>query len=328
TLPELSPSPSCNDLPLQEIRLELARTIHLPIAIPQASNLFGVKHLSPFARCYPPALDSIQTPISQQVFLDFLDDLNGVFVAHPGFLAIGSSPMMSFLRVRRYMQQANQELFEPRGLRAKILTTKKMVRLIGLGATDEKGRLVLCEPDEVESSRGVADSRKNCEEKLRERLLRSLDGYVSPLSFDMSDQAVPNNTLERVLNTPSSSIDKVLMRKPSTSRKRILDSTINATIEYDARILDLGKKIQECRTRISSKSLNIDSDTKSAKEHIEVHDLRARLMGLEVEMALEKQLRNNHLREVRIAHAKTFMEVDRDENKVANRILWLVIDQA
>lgn len=82
TLPELSPTPSCNDLPLQEIRLELARTIHLPIAIPRklsldilqalcssdinpkASNLFGVKHLSHFVRCYPPALNSIQTPIS------------------------------------------------------------------------------------------------------------------------------------------------------------------------------------------------------------------------------------------------------------------------
>lgn len=162
TLPELSPTPSSNDLPVQETRPESASTIHLPIAIPrnlhpkiyhlrflsdtipETSNLFGVKHLSPFARCYPPALQSIQNPISQEVFVDFLDGLNGVFVAHPSMLAIGSSPMMSFLRVRKYMQKINQELFRPSGLKAKIVSTKKMISSIRLRTTNGKDRLVLC----------------------------------------------------------------------------------------------------------------------------------------------------------------------------------------
>jgi len=167
TLPELSPTPSSNDLPLQGTRPESASTIHLPIAIPrnlhpniyhlrflsdtipETSNLFGVKHLSPFARCYPPALQSIQNPISQEVFVDFLDGLNGVFVTHPSMFAIGSSPKMSFLRVRKYMQKTNQALFRPSGLKAKVVSTKKMISSIRLRTTNGKDRLVLCNLGEV-----------------------------------------------------------------------------------------------------------------------------------------------------------------------------------
>ncbi|THZ81657.1 hypothetical protein D6C84_06426 [Aureobasidium pullulans] len=196
TLPQLSPTPSSNDLPVQETRPESASTIHLPIAIPQTSNLFGVKHLSPFARCYPPTPQSIQNPISQEVFVDFLDGLNGVFVAHPSMLAIGSSPMMSFLRVRKYMQKTNQELFRPSGLEAKIVSTKKMISSIKSKTTDGKDRLVLCNLGEVgttpvscDKMEYTADIHQKYEENPQDRLLRSLDGYVSPLSFDVPSQA-------------------------------------------------------------------------------------------------------------------------------------------
>ncbi|TIA35620.1 hypothetical protein D6C79_08477, partial [Aureobasidium pullulans] len=268
TLPELSPTPSSNDLPVQETRPESASTIHLPIAIPQTSNLFGVKHLSPFARCYPPALQSIQNPISQEVFVDFLDGLNGVFVAHPSMLAIGSSPMMSFLRVRKYMQKINQELFRPSGLKAKIVSTKKMISSIRLRTTNGKDRLVLC------------NLGKKCEENPQDRLLRTLDGYVSPLSFDVPSQALPTNSVEKALNISTSVIDRVQTKLLSNSRRKISNNNIGFCDQNDARILDLEKAILECQSQLRRRSLDLDLDTASAKEHIEIHDLRAHLTEL------------------------------------------------
>ncbi|THX82442.1 hypothetical protein D6D05_03846 [Aureobasidium pullulans] len=315
TLPQLSPTPSSNDLPVQETRPESASTIHLPIAIPQTSNLFGVKHLSPFARCYPPALQSIQNPISQEVFVDFIDGLNGVFVAHPGMLAIGSSPMMSFLRVRKYMQKTNEELFRPSGLKAKIVSTKKMISSIRFRTTDGRNRLVLCELDE------------KCVENPQDRLLRSLDGYVSPLSSDVPGQALPTNSVEKALNTSTTFIDRIQTRLLSNSRRKISNNNISFCDQNDVRILDLEKAILECQSQCKHRSQDLGLDTTSAKEHIEIHDLRAHLTELKVEMALEKQVRDNRLERTRIAHAKTFAAIHAEDNRIANRILWLVITE-
>ncbi|TIA71981.1 hypothetical protein D6C76_07069 [Aureobasidium pullulans] len=334
TLPELSPTPSSNDLPVQETRPESASTIHLPIAIPQTSNLFGVKHLSPFARCYAPALESIQDPISQEVFVDFLDGLNGVFVAHPSMLAIGSSPMMSFLRVRKYIQKTNQELFRPSGLKAKIVSTKKMISSIKSKTTDGKDRLVLCSLGEVGTTpiscdkiEYITDIHQKCEENPQDRLLRSLDGYVSPLSFDVPSQALPTNSVEKALNTSTFFIDKIQTKLLSNSRRNNFKDKIDFCYQNDARILDLEKAILECQSQLKRRSLDLDLDTASAKEHIEIHDLRAHLTELKVEMALEKQVRDNRLEKTRIAHARTFAGIDAEDNKLANRILWLVITE-
>lgn len=352
TLPQLSPAPSSNDLPVQETRPESASTIHLPIAIPrnlhpnvypsrflsdtipETSNLFGVKHLSPFARCYPPALHTIQRPISQEVFVDFLDGLNGVFVAHPGMLAIGSSPMMSFLRVRKYMQKINQELFGPSGLKAKIVSTKKMISSIKSKTTDGKDRLVLCNLGEVgttpvscDKMEYTADIHQKYEENPQVRLLRSLDGYVSPLSFDVPSQALPTNSVEKALSTSTSFIDRIQMKLPSNSRRNNSKHKIDFCNQNDARILDLEKAILECQSQLKRRSLDLDLDTASAKQHIEIHDLRAHLTEVKVEMALEKQVRDNRLEKTRIAHARTFAGIDAEDNKLANRILWLVITE-
>ncbi|THZ66449.1 hypothetical protein D6C85_08119 [Aureobasidium pullulans] len=334
TLPELSPTPSSNDLPVQETRPESASTIHLPIAIPQTSNLFGVKHLSPFARCYPPALQSIQNPISQEVFVDFIDGLNGVFVAHPGMLAIGSSPMMSFLRVRKYMQKTNQELFRPSGLKAKIVSTKKMISSVKSKTTDGKDRLVLCSLGEVGTTpiscdrmEYTADMHQKCEENPQDRLLRTLDGYVSPLSFDVPSQALPTNSVGKALNISTSFIDRIQTKLLSNSRRKISNNNIGFCDQNDARIFDLEKAILDCQSQLKRRSLDLDLDTTSAKQHIEIHDLRTHLTELKVEMALEKQVRDNRLEKTRIAHAKTFAAIDDEDNRTANRILWLVITE-
>ena len=166
---------------------------------------------------------------------------------------------------------------------------------------------------------------QKCEKDPQDRLLRTLDGYVSPLSFDVHSQALPTNSVEKALSTSTSFIDRIQTKLLSNSRRKISNNNISFCYQNDARILDLEKAILECQSQLKRRSLNLDLDTTSAKEHIEIHDLRAHLTDLNVEMALEKQVRDNRLEKTRIAHARTFAAIDAEDNKLANRILWLVI---
>lgn len=168
---------------------------------------------------------------------------------------------------------------------------------------------------------------QKCEENPQDRLLRTLDGYVSPLSFDVPSQALPTNSVEKALNISTSVIDRVQTKLLSNSRRKISNNNIGFCDQNDARILDLEKAILECQSQLRRRSLDLDLDTASAKEHIEIHDLRAHLTELKVEMALEKQVRDNRLEKTRIAHAKTFAAIDDEDNRTANRILWLVITE-
>ena len=143
----------------------------------ETTNIFFVKHLTPFARCYPPVLAELPNPIHQDEFLAFIDCLNDVFVAQPALLAtamvggalmgtqilpaqiaggavqvaaVGTSAFISFWRVRRYMLEVNRTTFAPKGLKAVIMSTKKMMADVSFqGQVDAKGKLVLPALSEV-----------------------------------------------------------------------------------------------------------------------------------------------------------------------------------
>lgn len=114
------------------------------------------------------------------------------------------------------------------------------------------------------------------------------------------------------------------------SRKKIF-KTLNSSNETgnddETRIANLEKAISECHIELNETSLDIDLDTKSAKEHIDIHNLRAYLTSLEAELALEKHTRDGRLQKSRASQAKEFAKIDRQENKIVNRILWLVISR-
>ncbi|KAK7472220.1 hypothetical protein VKT23_000342 [Stygiomarasmius scandens] len=159
-LPDASPSsPTQHD---QKQTSPIAETLSpppqidfpLPLCIPQTS--VGASFDSAFARAYSDALQDVG--ISEKMWLDFVDGLNLAIVSSPpvrvvdlfgqaiGFLpwdwAILSSVAIvtatqTGMRVvskrvaDRYLRAANLRLFQPRGLSARLCTTRAMLALIG-----------------------------------------------------------------------------------------------------------------------------------------------------------------------------------------------------
>ncbi|KAG9238716.1 hypothetical protein BJ875DRAFT_437170 [Amylocarpus encephaloides] len=163
-----------------------------PIVIPQTSRPSPSAFLSPFTRAYAPSLSA--TSINPAQFLTFLDALNASLIAGPGlqitsYIGTGISkvpiPIVSSLlsttinssasymsrssalkAARLYLETANEELFNPRGLRVRVLRTPKMMQTVG------KGGLELELPVPLEG------------EDVRMRRVRALGGVVGELTLD------------------------------------------------------------------------------------------------------------------------------------------------
>ncbi|PWY83608.1 hypothetical protein BO70DRAFT_428872 [Aspergillus heteromorphus CBS 117.55] len=138
-----------------------------PIVIPQTSHTLHGTCYRPFLRAYPSSpSSSLPTtttnnalPIPPTDFLTFIDALNEVWLAHPYFQVasttgnlLGFVPLLEFqllalgvqtaaecgafqlsrMRTQAYMRLANEQLFAPRGLRAQVLTTRGMMREVGV----------------------------------------------------------------------------------------------------------------------------------------------------------------------------------------------------
>jgi hypothetical protein len=135
-------------------------------------------------------------------FLFFVDGLNEAFISNPAFqitthignimaivpfhpvmwagmgLATASglvSAATSWTRAKAYVKAANEEIFLPKGLRCKVLKTKKMMAAVGRGGT------VLQLPP--------MDILDHCDEEIggkddpRMRRIRAMGDMVAPLTF-------------------------------------------------------------------------------------------------------------------------------------------------
>lgn len=141
------------------------------------------KYKSPFARKYAPDLCQ-QIGLAPDAMLAFVDGLNAAFMAHPGFKAVtavgnimGLVPLhtvqmvsggvqlaagpgsagMSLYKTAQYLRSANERIFSPRGLRAQVCRTEKMLSQTGL--LGELGDALVETPDPVADRMKVFGNR-------------------------------------------------------------------------------------------------------------------------------------------------------------------------
>jgi hypothetical protein len=87
-----------------------------------------------------------------------------------------ASTATSWTRAKTFVKTANEEIFLPRGLRCKVLETRKMMAAVGHGSTI----LELPPPDRLEE-RDEWDKDKNAP---RMRRVRALEALAAPLTFE------------------------------------------------------------------------------------------------------------------------------------------------
>ncbi|KAK0390082.1 hypothetical protein NLU13_3655 [Sarocladium strictum] len=186
------------------------------VVIPATSPALG----SPFLRAYAPVLNGFG--ISQDTFLEFVDRLNRAAVASPPVQVLGlagniagmvplhtaqivggavnaaatiTTIAMSKGRVEMVLRKANEEVFAPRGLRARIAKLEAVAQLCNMPILDAQGTLnknssILLPMESVEDSASVG---------AQQRRIDALGPWISPLEI----KSLP------AVQTPSNAFSKM-----------------------------------------------------------------------------------------------------------------------
>ncbi|EOD48293.1 hypothetical protein UCRNP2_4960 [Neofusicoccum parvum UCRNP2] len=291
----------------------------------EVTNIF-VQSLSPFSRAYPPALADIQHPITQAEFIAFIDGLNSAYVSNTfsqlGWLLtyipivipvlvvqiIGgachvlcsmSSFVVTMIRTKLYVKRANRDLFAPRGLKCEILPTKKMMKAIGAFDTENNGKLKLPglnELDELEYYNGSTEMTTVAEDP-QERRVRAVQGLVMPLSWDAGRDPMVRGFLRghmRAMNNRS----------------------VNNTIKRRAKAL---QNVTQETTALAAELATVNQEIAAMETQGHAPD------GADRNFAAKLEKRSQIIEEIKLVGEREMAAVDKKEEKVANKIMWIVV---
>jgi hypothetical protein len=241
-----------------------------------------------------------------------------------GVLQFGSvmaSAGVSFVRVRKFMKEANATIFAPRGLVCKIQTTKKMMAQVGFTDTDAKGKLKLPSLEGAEDlgaynpmvaiDNGPDEEKQGKPLEKDPRLLRlkALEGYIAPLDFDVADAPTNEGRLSKMGQAPLRWMNKKQMKKLDGAKAKSLKKREKHSAEVEAEEIRAQNEIAELDRRMEG----LNEDERSE---------------LEMAKKLELEKRDAAIANIYKGTDKKLNKVYKKEEKVTNRILWIVIHNA
>jgi hypothetical protein len=262
-------------------------------------------------------------------------------------LQVGSvlgSAGVSFVRVRNYMKAANEKIFAPRGLTAKIMNTKKMMSAVGFTDTDSKGKLKLPPLDDVRdlgaynalspTQTGLTEQTQSEAQDPRVRRLRALQEYITPVTFDVPEDTRPNGWLKRFGEAPLRWANNRQTKKMDKAREKSLKKREEKSGEVEREKSKTQNAIGGIEKRMSMIRENAQNELTMAKPD----DLaqRSRIEGaaeselrvLEDAKMVELEKQEKEIAEIYSGGDKKLQKLYKKEEKIANRILWVVIARA
>jgi hypothetical protein len=317
----------------------------------ETSKSFRGAFFSPFSRAY--SLTLAQHAISQQEFLFFLDGLNEAFIAAPAFqiashvgnamsfvhavppvkwaglgLAVGAglvSTGTSWTRARAFVKTANEELFLPKGLRCKVLKTKKMMVAVG------HGQEVLNLPPLERFDDGVDEERDDP----RMRRIRALGDGVAPLTFsDLPPPESLNNWWKRMGS-------KEAQKKDTKMNKKLMKERAKGAEKFDEKMEDAQKEARKYDDELMKIEKERKKETAKAEKKLGGKKGQDPEKRAEIEYDLEKEIRKLDREEEKVLGEKDkrvreknkdaqqeLQKSEKKEHKVAQKIYWVVIDKA
>ncbi|KAJ5248775.1 hypothetical protein N7468_000226 [Penicillium chermesinum] len=173
--------------------------------------------MSPFVRVRVPELES---KVSAHDLIVFIDGLNEAFMANPALqtannvaniggmapsaivqlVSVGvnvvagvGSAVTSKVRMKKFLEQANKDIFEPQGLHVQVCKTEKMLGYIGLGGQDNVfARQQYKNAFESAQQVEMGGQMQDMEHPIMKRM-SALGHRVMPLSFQgVEPQATPD----------------------------------------------------------------------------------------------------------------------------------------
>ncbi|KAE9369142.1 hypothetical protein N431DRAFT_345978 [Stipitochalara longipes BDJ] len=250
---------------------------------------------------------------------------------------------VSIVRVRKYMKKANEEIFKRRDLVVKIMSTKKMMDAVGY--REGKGKLTLPPMEELKDLTPPAQTAltlyqseveySNSDGKIaievedpRMRRLKALEGFIAPL--ELEKEAAPTRgvmdkyggaPLRWLNNKQDTKLQKAATRSVEHRRKHsgVVEEEFRDT---EMEIYGIEERMREIRVS-AEKELDRESDTgKRYEVEARMESELAELEGRQME--LEKG-RDDRVKEVYKKGDKKLEKLAKKEEKIANRILWIVV---
>ncbi|EKG13895.1 hypothetical protein MPH_08894 [Macrophomina phaseolina MS6] len=325
--------------------------------------MFYVRSFSPFARAYAPGLADLPNPISQDEFLAFIDGLNNAFMMHPffqaGFMAGGmvmSAPLLpvqlaggglqalaavgsgavTLVRAKKYLKKANAEIFNPRGLTVRTCTTKKMMQAIGLSET----KLTLPPLDDVNdlefglthtnsSGRNTPSALDQAvPEDPRMRRLRALEGHVAPVTFDVPQEPLPEGALKRYATAPTRWMNSRNVRGLIKAREKGLKQQRDKAAELDEELAAANREIEELERLAVAQETVEDQYLANQARSVGGGQPAGHQRMASQDLAASIERRAQIIEEIKKAGEKKMKKSDKKEERVANRVLWIVITRS
>lgn len=260
-------------------------------------------------------------------------------------LSVIGSAGVSIVRVKRYLKKATEEIFKPRGLCVRIMGTKKMMGAVGCENVDAKGKLALPAPGVLgdltpppaalppyQGGAGDSDPGDRTEEVQvedpRVRRLKALEGFIAPLEFE-KEAAPTRGPMDKYGGAPlrwlNKKQDAKLLKaatKSAEHRRKNTDVVEEEFLNCETEIRGIEERMAEIR--VSAKQ-ELEGETRQeGRDEVEarVESELAELEGRRTELEMG---RDERVREVYKKGDKKLNKLAKKEEKIANRILWVVI---
>ena len=243
-------------------------------------------------------------------------------------LALGAgliSSATSWVRAKSYVKRANEEMFLPRGLRCRVLKTKKMMPQVGHGAE----KLELPPLDSLEWN----DDDIGGSDDPRIRRVLALGDRVAPLQFEGLPPPEPMETwLKRWGSKSAQKQDAKMQKKLIKKRMKLIEEYQKKMEEVE---VESRKGDQEVSKIENQKSMKITEAERKLDQKGHNSKKRAKI---EATLSVELQKLDENMNKVmtkneeRVAKKtekseRKLEKVDKREHKIAQKIYWIVIDK-
>ncbi|TVY73334.1 hypothetical protein LSUE1_G007386 [Lachnellula suecica] len=251
----------------------------------------------------------------------------------------------SIVRVKKYLKKTNASMFALRGLTVRLLSTKKMMEAINFKDTDAKGKMKLSPLEDVSEldpfiqATQLAATDPNAPVPLKEdpRLMRLkvLEDYVAPLTFDVPVGVGKMGSISKYGGAPLRWVNKKQMGKMDKARERSQKKRVEKAPEVQkemeksaGQLADLDQQIKVVQKNIIRASQQYDGDSKGRELQVRSpieDELVQQMRALENIKLAEEEKRNQAIKNIHEKGDKKLLRAHKKEEKIANRILWVVI---
>lgn len=323
----------------------------LPIAIPQMTKGRG----TPFMRLNSPVLQ--EYGISEPEFIEFIDTLNIVSAASPPFkildlaggiigmvphhwaqltsnliklTAMGGTAIVSKSRTDAFLQEANQRIFGPKGLRVRLITTAALIPSIKF-PTQKAITLPLALDIPLEN-----------QPNFHNRLLQGLRGYVSEtevtrLPSKKEDIGIIDQMSAKQVVRDIEKIDKKMYKDTEKQMKKMQkkhepwkpssedESSGGTVLKPPVRSRSLERKMRKVEHDMDK--VNRKASRKMEKRHSpdRVEDKRQDAL-LDLEHKRERLLQKEAKHSQKSSSKKHGKDDKGADEKMAEKLLWIYVD--